>query len=258
MLTIIWLVEYTDPAPDRFVMNCSIPFWDVGAAVKEIRRCHELGHKGILFSSHPNKFGQPFIADRHWDPIWDVVCDLEMPVNFHIGASGADDFNLNFEGNGASVNYAIASSLIFMSNAGAIVDTLFSGICDRFPTIQFVSVESGIGWIPFQLEAMDWQWKACGLHKQYPDRLLPSEYFKHHFFACFWFEREGLDHAIRQLGPDRLLFETDFPHPTSMSPGPASEAIRPDQYIREALGHLESGVRNMILHDNAAALYKIG
>ncbi|MBF4999663.1 amidohydrolase [Nocardia sp. BSTN01] len=253
-----WLVEYTGVAPERFVMNCSVPFWDVPEAVEEIRRCHALGHRGILFSSHPNKFGQPYIADIHWDPIWEVCAELEMPVNFHIGGSGVEDFGVNYEGNGASVNYAISSSLMFMSNANALVDTIFSGICDRYPTLKFVSVESGVGWVPFQLEAMDWQWQATGLHEQLPKRLLPSEYFKRQFYTTFWFERGTLASSIEQLGADRILFETDFPHPTSMSPGPASPAIRPDTYIHEAMGFLPADVRRKILHDNAAELYKVG
>jgi hypothetical protein len=76
-----------------------------------------------------------------------------------------------------------------MNNANAIVHTIKGGICQRFPSLNFVSVESGIGWIPFFLEAMDWQWKKYGLHKFHPDRLLPSEYFRRQFYSCFWFER---------------------------------------------------------------------
>jgi len=28
---------------------------------------------------------------------------------------------------------------------------------DRFPALKMVSVESGIGWVPFMLEAMDYE-----------------------------------------------------------------------------------------------------
>ena len=43
-------------------------------------------------------------------------------------------------------------------------------------------------------------------------------------YGCFWFEEEGALYALDRLGPDNILYETDFPHPTSMSPGPASAA----------------------------------
>ena len=32
-----------------------------------------------------------------------------------------------------------------------------SGMLDRFPTLKMVSVESGVGWIPFILEALDYE-----------------------------------------------------------------------------------------------------
>ena len=38
---------------------------------------------------------------------------------------------------------------------------------------------------------------------------------------------------IEQLGADNILYETDFPHPTSMSPGPASSGSAPDDYLDE-------------------------
>ena len=49
--------------------------------------------------------------------------------------------------------------------------------------------------------------------------LMPSEYYKRQFFSCFWFERSGLRTAIEVLGPETVLFETDFPHPTCLYPG---------------------------------------
>ena len=36
-------------------------------------------------------------------------------------------------------------------------DLIMSGVLARYPKIKFVSVESGIGWIPFVLEALDYQ-----------------------------------------------------------------------------------------------------
>ena len=72
----------------------------------------------------------------------------------------------------------------------------------------------------------------------------------------FWFEHgASLDAALEAIGPDNLLYETDFPHPTSMSPGPASTALPPKQFIADKLGHLPADVLRKVLHDNAAKLY---
>ena len=37
-------------------------------------------------------------------------------------------------------------------------DLVFGGVCHRFPELRFVSVESGVGWLPGVLETFDWQW----------------------------------------------------------------------------------------------------
>gem|GEM_PF-3813982 len=31
---------------------------------------------------------------------------------------------------------------------------------------------------------------------------------------CFWFEHDGIANVVEPLGHERLLFETDFSHPT--------------------------------------------
>ena len=99
--------------------------------------------------------------------------------------------------------------------------------------LNFVSVESGVGWIPFALDALDWQWKNCGVALEHPEYdLLPTEYFKRQIYGCFWFEVEPARFAIERLGDDNILYETDFPHPTSMSPGPASAAAAPERVPR--------------------------
>jgi predicted TIM-barrel fold metal-dependent hydrolase len=121
-----------------------------------------------------------------------------------------------------------------------------------------VSVESGVGWVPFALEHLDWQWLNCGVPREHPEYdLLPSEYFKRQMFGCFWFERASVRSAIDQMGPDWVLYESDFPHPTSMAPGPATAAVEPREYIARELGDLSPAVLRKILHDNAATLYHL-
>jgi len=63
--------------------------------------------------------------------------------------------------------------------------------------------------------------------------------------------------AIEMLGPDNILYETDFPHPTSMSPGPASYAETPSAFIEKELGGLPEETLRKVLHDNSARLYRL-
>ena len=47
----------------------------------------------------------------------------------------------------------------------------------------------------------------------------PWEYFRDHFWCTFWFEKVGPKLLLETIGVDKVLFETDFPHPTSLYPG---------------------------------------
>jgi predicted TIM-barrel fold metal-dependent hydrolase len=149
------------------------------------------------------------------------------------------------------------SSLILLGNIRCISDLIFGGICHRFPDLKFVSVESGVGWIPGILETFDWQWRNGGVREEHPEYdLLPSEYFRRQIYGCFWFERAGAEFAVEQF-PDNVLYETDFPHPTCQHPGPRTPAIRPADYAESALANLSDDVLRKVLHDNAATLYGV-
>jgi predicted TIM-barrel fold metal-dependent hydrolase len=68
--------------------------------------------------------------------------------------------------------------------------------------------------------------------------------------ACFWFEREGVDRVVEALGHDRLLFETDFPHPTCLYPNGVDLA-------RRALAALDTDIATALMGGNAARLYRV-
>jgi predicted TIM-barrel fold metal-dependent hydrolase len=252
-----FLVDWCSVATDRLVPVMALPFWDIDVAIAEMIRCKDNGHRGLIFSQAPQFFGQPALGDPHWDRLWAAAQEMEMPVNFHIGGGDMSGVNLLHASSGPASNYASFPVTFFVDNTKTIATLIGSGICHRFPDLKFVSVESGVGWLPFVTEALDWMWVECAVTKEHPEyELLPSEYFRRQIYGCFWFEHgPSLSAAIETLGADNILYETDFPHPTSMSPGPASSAVPAKDFIANELGHLPEPVLQKILHDNAAKLY---
>jgi predicted TIM-barrel fold metal-dependent hydrolase len=251
-----WLIEEWYPvAPDRYVATATLPFWNIDDAIAELQRSKALGHRGVIMSIRPEHFGLPMLDQRHWDPLWAAAQEAEMSINFHIGSSGMQQ-KIGVDENGYHANYALMAVLLDMDNMYTLSALIFGGICHRFPGLDFISVESGIGWVPSLLESMDWQWRNSGVRKDHPEYdLLPSEYFRRQIYACWWFERGIARAAIDAVGADNFLFETDYPHPTSMSPGPASIAQRPIDYVVETFGDLPEPVLRKVLHDNAAKIY---
>ena len=72
--------------------------------------------------------------------------------------------------------------------------------------------------------------------------------------STFWFERETVRRML-DLYPDNVMFESDFPHATSLSPGPASSAKPPRQTAMDALAGLPEELCHKVLYQNAARLY---
>ena len=250
-----FLVDWCSFAPGRYIPLMTVPFWDLDATMLELVRAHEAGHKGIVFPARMEDFALPALADTHWDPFWAAAQEMGLSINFHIGSGNIPMFGTAA---GRHLGYAWTGTMLFQLNASAIASLIFGGICQRFPQLDFVSVESGVGWIPFLLETMDWQFHNSGVVAHHPEfDLLPSEYFARQIYSCFWFERGSARAAIELLGSEHVLFETDFPHPTGMTPGPASSAKEPRSHLYDVLaGVAERDIRN-VLHDNAARLYRL-
>ena len=183
--------EIQERTNNRLLPMPILPAWDIEGCVREAQRIAEMGLRGINMTSDPQDLGSPDLANVAWDPLWEVCADLELPIHFHIGASltAMNFFGQYFwESQDEFVKPAIGGAMLFIGNARVVINTIFSGIFDRFPKLKMVSVESGIGWVPFILETMDWELpenapaQAAELGKP------PSEYFKSNWYATMWFE----------------------------------------------------------------------
>ncbi len=249
-----WQTEWASADARRLLPITSIPFWDVAAAVKEVRRCAAMGHKGILFTGEPQYYGLPLMGDPHWNPLWEASVELDMPISFHIGSGDMAEGLLRNKVStyGKMAAFTELAVDIFLHNGLQLNDLIMSGVLARHPKIKFVSVESGIGWIPFMLEALDYQFKGNSVAAEHPEfDLLPSEYFARNVYACYWFEQTAPRRLIDKIGADNVLFETDFPHPTSLY-GDEVHAR-----IKAGLTDCEESVRRKILWENSQKLYKV-
>jgi len=249
-----WQSEWAAADPRRLLPITSLPFWDIDQSVTEVYRCAKKGHKGILFTGDPQSHGQPFLGDPHWNPLWRAACDCDLPISFHIGSGNMEGGLVREKSEvvGKMAAFTELSVEFFMRNGVQLTDLLLSGVLAKFPSIKFVSVESGIGWIPFVLEALDYQFEGNSVRKQRPDLAMPpSEYFKKNVYGCYWFEQVAPKKLIDAVGVDNILFETDFPHPTSLF----GDEIQ--SRISKGLGDCDPGVKEKILWSNAAELYKV-
>jgi len=248
-----FISEWASEDSRRLIPIATLPFWDVDASVAEVTRCAEMGIPGILFTGEPQRFGLPVMADRYWDPLWSVAQEAGLPVHFHIGfsedlpASTIVQPRATPEGTAGAETYFAVN--LFMKNGVQVTDLMTSGVLARYPELEFVTVESGIGWVPFILEAADRVYttstKAGFTHS---GDMLPSELFRRQVYVTYWFEELNL--IADRLPLDHVLFETDFPHPACLY-GNIQETIE------HGLAGVAPDIRQKVLFENSARLYGI-
>ena len=233
-----------------------LPWWDPKLAAREIERAHAMGLRGVNINSDPHTFTRPDgsklpdLGQPFWDPMWEVCQGLDMSVNFHIGGSeqSMDWFgDQGWPGLANDLRMALGGAMLFMNNGRVMGNLILSGLVDRFAKLKFVSVESGLGWVPFILEALDHEYREVGAKAGKLQRM-PSEYFATNFYTCFWFERRDLTHMIRAVGVDNVLFETDYPH---------AICLYPIDDMDLAMKGLSEAEKVKVLSGNAARVYNI-
>ena len=140
----------------------------------------------------------------------------------------------------------------YMANARIISNLCMGDFFDKYPQIKIFSAESGIGWVPFLLEAMEYQ-----LDEMVTDpaelslqKRRPTEYFRDHIFVSFWFEKVGPAKLVEDIGVNNVMLETDIPHPTCIYP-------QARERLAAAVAPLSPEVRRRVVQDNAAELFKV-
>jgi uncharacterized protein len=249
------MAEVQEQSGNRLLPMPIMPAWDPAMCVTEARRCAAMGYRGINMTSDPQDSGSKDLGHRDWDPLWAVCEELSLPVHFHIGASQtalAYCGTTYWPSQNPYVWTAIGGASLFQNNSRVLLNSAYSGIFDRHPGLKMVSVESGIGWVPFMLEAMDYELEENAPKYAQTLKKPPSEYFRDNWYATFWFEegRGDLQHLIDTVGEDNIMFETDFPHPTCLHPDPI-------ELVTERISALRPETQRKVMGENAKRLYRL-
>jgi uncharacterized protein len=257
--------EWSSADLNRLVPIAMLPYWDLQASVEEMQRCVGMGFRGVLFANKFERVGLPGFTDPYWDPIYAAAQEMGIPINYHVGFStdeaaktlnedsiAAKRAEAEADAESSRESRARWAGTLLMTQSDVTGQLLTSGLCERFPELNLVSVETGFGHMPFYLECLDWHWKAYGNDSR---SLLPSELFKRQCYGTFWFERTTL--PLLTQYPDNFMFSTDYPHSTGGAPGPCSPGIRPADYVAEAFANIDPVVARKAVWGNANRLYKL-
>jgi predicted TIM-barrel fold metal-dependent hydrolase len=238
-----WMVdEWCGSADGRLIPLCMVPLWDVDLAVAEIHRNADRGVRAVTFSELPSYLDLPSIYSGYWDPLFRACAETGTVVCMHIG-SGTKTPQTS-----PDAPEAVGATILFGNSVGSLCDFLFSGTLARFPTLQLLYAEAQIGWVPYVLDRADdvWEthrgWSNSQRHVTEP----PSTYYRNQVTSCFFKDPIGVA-LLDEVGVDRVVFETDYPHQDGTWPYTRSAAA-------EQFGHLDHATINAIARGNAIKL----
>ena len=125
---------------------------------------------------------------------------------------------------------------------------IFSGLLEKFPRLNWVFAETGLGWVSSVLEACDHEWEKRHL---WTEGIVsrPSDLFRRQIYVDFWFETVGIQ-MRDYIGIDNILWESDFPHITSTYPNSWDA-------VEHSLAGVPAAEREKLLFRNAARLYRL-
>jgi predicted TIM-barrel fold metal-dependent hydrolase len=239
-----WLAGYCSAAPDRLHGAAMVPFQSPDDAVHELRRAREeLGMVAAFV--RPNPCLGRSIVDAAYEAFWATAEELGMAVGVHEGFQlavpplGSDRTPRN-----VLVLHAVSHSFEQMFACAQLVA---EGVLDRHPDLRVVFLEAGGGWVPYWLARLDHQVDSYAGYAPRM-RLTPSEYFARQCWVSFEIDEETLPALAPFVGPDRIVWGSDYPHADSTFPGALAE-------LRATIAPLSYPVQQQILSANAATLY---
>lgn len=241
--------EYQETSGQRIFNMAHLPFWDQKAMEAEARRCHEIGLKGFVLPDTPERVGVPSFLSDYWTPFLEMCDDTGMPLNFHLNAA-IDPDTLTWDGFGFEQTLSVVATMYSIGNAATLGNWMVSGRLDQHPGLKIGLIESGAGWVPFAVEALEHQFREMLAGKRDMLKKQPWNYFRDHFWCTFWFETSAPKLLLETIGENNLMFETDFPHPTSLYPGV-------QEHLKDVLGGHSFEVQKKVLQDNAVKLYNL-
>ena len=242
---------------DRIYPTALIPVGDIDGAIDEVDRASALGLRGMELPMVPPS---PYFLPRY-DRLWGAIQEKGYPVNLHIGTGRIGDAAsvalAMMNGGGiagsiatAHINAARSAAVsksesnageveerardatksttaamgLFMSAAPTLIDLVAGGVCERFPLLHFVAVETGAGWLASLMQGLDAAWRVgigtqrdrgdvgtAQIKRDWRYPLRPSDYIRRQIHVTFMEDLAALENrSITGIEP--LLWGNDYPH----------------------------------------------
>jgi predicted TIM-barrel fold metal-dependent hydrolase len=248
-----WLRDYCSADVQRLHGVAVVPLQDVDAAITEARRAvDQLGFKAVMIRPAPY-IGTTKLHDPVYDPFWRALVDLGVPLAVHPLPFGDMpnvvrglrlDEGMTTGAQGLFLRQGLANALDVMV---ALAWFIGGGICERHPDLHVAILEGSGGWIVTMLERLDHHFEIFGSDHQ---STRPSELFARQCMISFDPDEVALPFTVQQLGAEKILWASDYPHPDAKFPGVVDELF-------EAIEALPKSDQELIVGQTASDFYNL-
>lgn len=210
------------------------------------------GEEGVVGVMMPSTGLVPPAGHRQYDPIYEAAQANDLPLLLHSGSGAtADSFPVVRKW---AETYAEDHAVVHPFTAMWHLTTmLFRGVPERFPDLDVVIQEAGVGWIGYTLWRLDDHYLELSDEIPYLNRL-PSDYVEEQFY----FTTQPVGHtaknpghlakAIEMAGPGNVMYSSDLPHP---------DFDPPEELFDRIQGHLEPEAVDAIMGKTALEVFDI-
>jgi len=178
----------------------------------------------MVDTNEPNPEGRAF-THPDFDAVWARFSAADVPFVVHVAVNGDyEAVPASFRNNGRA---EVGSSgdapsgvlgLVTIKNSAEIFLTsmIFDGVFSRHERLRAVSMEHGAFWLPSWLRALDFAGGVGASMGRSGEPARPSDLAKNRIRVSP-FAGEPVGWILENVGPEMLVFASDFPHPEGTS-----------------------------------------
>jgi uncharacterized protein len=243
-----WLHDFCSQTGGRVFGAASVDLRDAEEAAREALRCvKEFGFKAVHVNPVP--VGKHRLYDSFYEPLWNALEDLDVPLAVHTGAGvGADQMLYHYLPGLRTAQVTVAFTVGNMLASTALI---MGGVLERHPRLRVVHLECGAGWVPFWMDRLAASVQGGFRGLEIPGlKRSPIDYFRRQCFISADPDDPFIKQTIEMIGADNIVTATDFAHP---------EGRRYESAVKEILELPEVSLesKRKIMWDNALRLYPI-
>jgi len=238
-----WLSDYCAANPEFFIGLALAPSGgDAKAAADEVRRAMKLpGIKGVQINKYPTT-GQRLHRDD--DALFEACVETGAAAHIHVGLAQSES---SIPKQAHEFVGAFTGCFRFYDPPIRMAEMIYTGLLDRFPTLQVVWAEVDVGWVGYLMEQLDDRIIRQNPANRVQLKKKPSDYFRENFYYTVVKDAYGIRNRD-MVGTERIMWSSDFPHATCDYPDYAGA-------IAHDFKNVPADELALMLEGNAARLY---